>query len=105
MFKTRKLFSVSVLVIAAISMNGCATQENTGRILGGAVGAAAGSQVGDGNGRTAAIIGGAVLGAVVGGAIGSRMDDKDRRETSYALENSRTNQNTRWDGESHVENE
>lgn len=84
------------VLAAALMMSSCATQEQTGRLLGGAAGAAAGTQVGDGNGRTIATIGGAILGAAIGGAIGSRMDDKDLQQTGYALENSRTGQSTTW---------
>jgi surface antigen len=68
-------------------MTACATQEQTGRLLGGAAGAAAGSQVGDGTGRTV---------ATIGGAIGGRMDDNDRVVSAAALENSRLGQSTRW---------
>jgi surface antigen len=85
-----------VLSVDALTMTDCATQEQTGRLLGGAAGAAAGSQVGDGTGRTVATIGGAILGAVIGGAIGGRMDDNDRVVSAAALENSRLGQSTRW---------
>jgi len=85
-----------LLSVAALTMTACATQEQTGRLLGGAAGAAAGSQVGDGTGRTVATIGGAILGAVIGGAIGGRMDDNDRVVSAAALENSRVGQSTRW---------
>ena len=85
-----------LLSVAALTMTACATQEQTGRLLGGAAGAAAGSQVGDGTGRTVATIGGAILGAVLGGAIGGRMDDNDRAVSAAALENSRVGQSTRW---------
>ncbi len=85
-----------LLSVAALTMTACATQEQTGRLLGGAAGAAAGSQVGDGTGRTVATIGGAILGAVIGGAIGGRMDDNDRVVSAAALENSRLGQSTRW---------
>lgn len=90
------ILKLLVLVAAAASAGGCATQEDTGRLLGGAVGAAAGTQVGDGTGRTIATIGGAILGAAIGGAIGNRMDDSDQQRTSQALEDSRSNESTRW---------
>lgn len=88
--------SVLLLSSAALLMNGCATREQTGRVIGGAAGAAAGTQVGGGSGRTIATVGGAIVGAMVGGAIGSRMDDDDLRQTGYALENSETDRTTQW---------
>lgn len=93
---TRRLQGVLVITVAALAMTACATQEQTGRLLGGAAGAAVGTQVGDGTGRTIAIIGGAILGSVIGGALGGRMDDNDRLVSAAALENSRVGQSTRW---------
>jgi surface antigen len=93
---TKKIPGAMFVLAAVLITTSCATQEQTGRLLGGAAGAAVGTQVGDGDGRTIATIGGAVIGAVIGGAIGSRMDDKDRQQTGYALENSRTGQSTTW---------
>jgi surface antigen len=85
-----------VLCVATAATIGCATREQTGQVLGGVAGAAVGTQVGGGSGRTAATIGGALIGAFVGGQIGSRMDERDHQQTSLALENSRTGQNTQW---------
>lgn len=92
-----KLMSgILLLSSASVVMNSCATREQTGQVLGGAAGAAAGSQVGGGSGRTIATIGGAILGAAVGGAIGGRMDDEDRQQTAYALENTETGSSNAW---------
>jgi len=88
--------SILLLSSATVLMNGCATREQTGQVIGGVAGAAAGTQVGGGTGRTIATIGGAIIGAAVGGAIGSRMDDNDRQQTGFALENSETGQTTQW---------
>jgi surface antigen len=97
MMKTGKYLSTAILLVTgALVVSSCSTQEQTGRLLGGAAGAAVGSQVGSGTGRTVATVGGAILGAVIGGAIGSRMDDGDRRQTALALENTRTGQNAEW---------
>lgn len=52
--------------------------------------------MGGGSGRTVATIGGALLGAFIGGQVGNRMDEKDHQQTTYALENSATGQNTQW---------
>lgn len=85
-----------VLCVAATVTVGCATREQTVQVVGGAAGAAAGTQVGGGSGRTIATIGGALIGAFVGGQIGGRMDEEDHQRTSMALENSRTGENTEW---------
>jgi surface antigen len=90
------LTGILLLTSAVALMTGCATREQTGQVIGGAAGAAAGSQVGGGSGRTAATIGGAIIGAVVGGVIGGRMDDNDRRQTGFALENVETGRSTQW---------
>ena len=88
--------NILLLSSAVLMVSGCATREQTGRVLGGVAGAAAGSQVGDGSGRTIATIGGAIIGAAVGGAIGGRMDDTDRQQTGFALENAETGRSTQW---------
>lgn len=48
------------------------------QILGGAAGAAIGSQIGDGRGRIVAIIGGTIAGVLLGGEIGKAMDRADQ---------------------------
>lgn len=63
--------------IATFALGGCANmtpqEQNkaTGQIVGGVTGAALGSLIGGGAGRTVAIASGAVIGTVVGGQIGS----------------------------------
>lgn len=94
--KFSTLSKALMLTVAIAAVTGCATQEDTGRLIGGAVGAAAGTQVGGGSGRTIATIGGAIIGAAIGGAIGNRMDDSDQQRTNQILEDSRSNESTRW---------
>jgi len=67
-----------------------------GTILGAIFGAATGTQVGKGRGRTVAILGGAVLGAVLGGEIGRSMEKSDRARTQRVLETTPTGQSTIW---------
>ena len=66
----------------------------------GAAGAAAGgvigSQVGDGTGRTVAIIAGAALGAIVGASIGRQLDKGDEACIGHALELAPPGQAVRW---------
>lgn len=69
---------------------------NGGHILGGLLGAVAGTQIGKGKGRSAAIIGGGILGAVLGGGISKSMQRSDRMRTQSALETTRTGQTVSW---------
>jgi uncharacterized protein YcfJ len=71
-----KVASVAALVV--LGLGSCANmtpqEQNkaTGQIVGGVTGAALGSLIGGGAGRTVAIASGAVIGTVVGGQIGSQ---------------------------------
>jgi osmotically inducible lipoprotein OsmB len=71
-------------VLLAIGMTGCAApgyygpNQAAGTLIGGGVGGVLGHQIGSGNGRTAATIGGAILGAGVGSAIGQSVDMGNR---------------------------
>jgi outer membrane lipoprotein SlyB len=52
--------------------------------------------VGEGNGRTAAVIVGAIAGAMIGQHIGETMDDTDRMKTASILNDARTGVPTSW---------
>lgn len=65
-----------------------------GTLFGGAVGGIAGSQIGDGSGRTAAIIGGTVIGALVGGNIGR--SPYDHAHAANVFEVTPSNQTVAW---------
>jgi surface antigen len=98
-----RLLPVCLLGVTAL-VTGCASQDSepvfdksrTGQILGGVAGAAAGSQIGDGSGRTVAIVAGALLGSVVGERIGARMEQNDLQQTAWALEENRTGESSAW---------
>lgn len=89
------LAGISVL---ALSLAACGdmNKQTVGVISGGAIGGLLGSQFGGGSGKIVAAVGGAVLGAFIGGAIGKNMDETDKLKAQQALEDSRTNQTTRW---------
>ena len=79
-------------------------RELIGRVLGGAAGAAVGSQIGDGDGRLVAIIGGAAIGVLVGGSVGRSMDRADYACVDHALEYAPSGQPVAWqnpDGENY----
>jgi surface antigen len=63
---------------------------------GAAVGGVLGAQVGDGSGRTVAILAGAALGAIVGASIGRELDQADAACIGHALELAPPGQAVRW---------
>ena len=67
-----------------------------GAILGGVVGATAGSQIGKGDERTLATIGGAIIGVLVGGNIGLAMDRVDQNCVGQVLERAPTGKTVVW---------
>jgi surface antigen len=71
-------------------------REFWGTLIGGATGGILGSQVGRGDGRTAAIIGGTVLGLLVGGDIGRSMDAVDHLYVERTLESVPARTTTAW---------
>lgn len=90
---------------ASLLMIGCQSSPydtspskgDIGTVAGGVVGAAIGSQVGDeGATRAAATVGGALLGGFLGRSIGQYMEEQDRRQAGYALENARTDETVTW---------
>lgn len=91
---------ISSLVAAGLAVSGCTTtdgpNQQTGMVIGGALGGILGSQVGKGSGRTAAIIIGTLAGAAIGGNVGRSMDDTDRLKAAQSLETVRTGVPSSW---------
>lgn len=65
---------------------GHCNRDAIGAVIGGLAGAAVGSRIGDGDGRTVAMIIGTALGAFIGAKIGRSIDDGDRACIGHALE-------------------
>jgi surface antigen len=85
--------------VQPIDLNrGRCNHDLIGAILGGHGGAAIGSQIGQGDGRTAAIIGGTILGAIVGGQIGRAMDATDHNCVGQGLEHVPDGRSIAWTG-------
>jgi len=84
--------------LAAFAIAACETTTHAeeGQVIGAVLGGVLGSQVGDGRGRTAAIIVGAIAGGMIGRHIGQTMDDNDRRRTAQAFNNNRTGESAVW---------
>jgi surface antigen len=87
----------------ALALGGCTTtdygqREQTGMVIGGALGGLLGSQVPGKHDqwRTAAIIVGTLAGAAIGGSVGRSMDDLDRMRTAQTLEGVRTGVPSTW---------
>lgn len=91
-----------IALVATTLLVGCAnhSKQEQGRVWGAITGIALGSMVGDGNGRTAAMVLGGIFGSAIGSDIGAQLDEKDRmlmtRSTQSALEYGRSNVSNRW---------
>lgn len=92
-----------LLVFAALFLlTGCdgGAKEQIGTLLGGGLGAVAGSQIGDGRGQYLAIAAGTLIGSVIGQEVGRSLDRADRLAMGeahhQALENGRSGSTTGW---------
>lgn len=89
-----KLLMIPILAVACAFAPSCATQEQAGGVAGAGVGAAAGNAITDGS--FVGTLLGAVVGAAIGSDIGRQLDDADRREAAYALEEGPTGEPHAW---------
>ncbi len=96
---------LTAAVFATLILAGCQTVQNNpkqtvGNLIGAGLGALAGSQIGGGKGKLAAVAVGALAGAWIGGGIGQSLDAVDRlamdRATQNALENNRSGTASAW---------
>ena len=89
-----------VLVLAACNHAAMGTKQTFGTLGGAALGGLAGSQIGSGKGKLAAVGAGVLLGALLGGEIGKSLDRADRlamrRTTNSALETRPSGTTTSW---------
>lgn len=86
--KLQRIVSASIILTL---LGGCAapdSKENTGAALGAIVGGLLGTQMGKGNGRTAAILLGALAGGMLGSKYGRYLDEQDRKNVAAATERS-----------------
>ncbi len=100
----KKRMIVGALLVTTIAQTASvahAAKADIGGIIGGVIGGLAGTQIGGGNGRTAAIIIGAVAGSMIGNKVGANMDENDRRAVAEAQRRALEgglNSNCDWDG-------
>lgn len=64
----KKIASATLLVATVGVVSACSNDPQINAAVGGLSGAAVGSQIGSGSGRTTAILGGAAVGTAVGGS-------------------------------------
>ncbi len=96
---------ITSAALVVLSLAACAELQNNpkrslGALLGAGLGALAGSQIGGGTGRLAAVAIGALGGAYLGGEVGRSLDRADKahaeRAVQSTLEYTRTGQTVRW---------
>jgi len=91
----RIAYAVTIGLIL-LPLTSCENKQQAGSLIGAAGGGLIGSTIGQGGGKTAAIIGGAILGGLLGNEIGQQMDANDRRQAQQALESTPTGQTSTW---------
>lgn len=97
--KTKGLcLALGLCLLTACAQDGTITKKDVGMVVGGAAGGAAGSAIWAGNpaAQTLGTIMGVIVGAAVGGYVGARLDDYDRQQMAYTLENNRDNAPAQW---------
>ena len=106
MFSFKKI--TAPLIAVALATAGCQsggggpviTNQAIGGALGAVAGGLAGTQVGSGRGRTAAIIGGTVLGGIIGTAVAARLSPQGQQvaynSTQQAMTQAPVNQPVQW---------
>lgn len=100
---TKKLMTVSLAGLLAVSVAGCESlggqKQTGGAVLGGVGGAIAGAQFGSGSGRIAAAAVGTLLGALVGSEVGRSLDKADLAYANQANQRAQAapiNQPIQW---------
>ncbi len=93
--------AVLLVPALAMSLNACASNEDSGLVLGGILGGILGAEVGgSGTSEVFAIAIGAMAGAAIGSSIGRKLDKYDQammeNSTQYALESSVSGEQTQW---------
>lgn len=81
MLKLKRVVAVAMLMAVTVTATAQDLRTVLGTVVGGAIGGAAGSRVGQGNGRTAAIVGGTLLGAYAGNQMTSNSQPVEQTRT------------------------
>ena len=97
--------SVAVILTMALALGACESAQDSpkqtvGTLLGAGVGALAGSQIGGGKGKLAAVAVGAIAGGLLGSEVGKSLDRADKayleRTTQNSLEYNKAGQTSTW---------
>lgn len=94
------VFFLAVAVLGACAERGIGQKKGVGTLVGAAVGALAGSQIGGGTGKLAAVAIGALLGGYAGNEIGKSLDRADKLAANWAARQAQTapiGQTINWD--------
>ncbi len=95
MFENSKLRKVvPIIFVASLGLVACVNdsgqKQTIGTILGGGLGAVAGSQIGSGKGQLAAVAVGTLLGAYAGSELGKSLDKADQLHAEKAYQQAQT---------------
>ena len=90
----KKLSSILIALVCLLNLSACKTNDinsllnttNLGRLAGAGAGAWAGSNVGKGNGKTLATVGGALVGLWVGGEIAKYLSTDDQKQLAESTQ-------------------
>lgn len=97
---TKLAMAIALSLSLAACANGAGPKQTGGTLLGGALGALAGSQFGSGRGQLAAVALGTLGGAFLGSEVGKSLDRADtlfmQRTAQRALEGNRTGATSTW---------
>ncbi len=90
--------TIILMLLSIFALYGCETTTHAqeGQVIGAVLGGVIGAQVGDGDGRTAAIILGTLAGGMIGQHVGQSMDDTDRMMAARTLNDNRTGEARTW---------
>ncbi|MFC3284523.1 RT0821/Lpp0805 family surface protein [Litchfieldella rifensis] len=90
---------LAVLLLSLFTLGGCqnlSTCEGASTGLGALLGGVIGSQIGDGSGRTAAMVIGASMGGLIGREIGTRFTCEDRQTMGAVLDRTPDGESQSW---------
>ncbi len=99
-----KSTSLAVALTAMLSLSACVTdqgeKQTLGTLIGAGLGGLAGSQIGSGKGKMAAVGVGVLLGGLLGSEVGKSLDKADQaylaRNAQSALETGPTGMSSNW---------
>lgn len=80
----KNIYLLSFIAVILLACTHTPNRQKAGNAFGGLIGAIAGSKIGDGTGKTAAILSGTTLGSFFGNKLGKSLDIADRIQIKKA---------------------